>query len=177
MQWERQHCPVQWQANQNIRIARKKGRHPKCTFATFSPLKPKTPWRHKNDPFHWTFDLERRFLADLEMKDSSRCAEKRWELWDKSGFCDTSGLVSTRTREGVRGRGCQESSMRLTRLLVGDFIETVLKNFVEMHRLVVAGRHLSERTSNVSVHGAATRGATFLTWRHRHWSSGKRGNF
>ena len=32
----------------------------------------------------------------------------------------------------------------LTGLLVGDFIEAILKNFVEMHRLVVAGRHVSE---------------------------------
>lgn len=53
----------------------------------------------------------------------------------------------------------------LTRLLVGDLIEAVLKDLVQMHRLVVAGRHVFARdvkTSGRSVveasgHGFAVR--------------------
>lgn len=53
----------------------------------------------------------------------------------------------------------------LTRLLVGDLVEAVLKDLVEMHRLVVAGRHVFARdvkTSGRSVveasgHGFAVR--------------------
>lgn len=87
---KRQHCPVQWQTNQNTRIARKKGRNTEFTF-TFSPQKLETHWKHKNDPCHCTFDLERWFSSNLENKDSSRCAETRWKLRDKSVFLSLPG--------------------------------------------------------------------------------------
>lgn len=38
----------------------------------------------------------------------------------------------------------------LTRLLVGDLIEAVLKDLVEMHRLIVAGRHVFARDVKTS---------------------------
>lgn len=60
-------------------------------------------------------------------------------------------------------RGVRHSTTddaRLTRL-VGDLVETVLKDLVEMHRLVVAGRHVFARdvkTSGRSVVGPSGHG-------------------
>lgn len=73
-----------------------------------------------------------------------------------------------RTAQGIPVREERHGHYRrltLTRLLVGDLVETVLKDLVEMHRLVVAGRHVFARdvkTSGRSVveasgHGFAVR--------------------
>lgn len=51
-------------------------------------------------------------------------------------------------REGGVMRGIEEGdstssrTAKLTGLLVGDLVEAILKDLVEMHRLVVTGRHV-----------------------------------
>lgn len=62
-------------------------------------------------------------------------------------------------------------------MLVGDLIEAVLKDLVEMHRLVVAGRHVFTRRENewtfvvdasgARFRGVAARGVTLLPERSR----------
>lgn len=56
-------------------------------------------------------------------------------------------ITSGRTRVG---RTALRTRRTLTRLLVGDLIEAVLKDLVEMHRLIVAGRHVFARDVKTS---------------------------
>lgn len=52
----------------------------------------------------------------------------------------------------------------LTGMLVGDLIEAVLKDLVEMHRLVVAGRHVFTRRENEWTFVVEASGHGFAVW-------------
>lgn len=155
-----QHHPTRWQADQNTRMVHPRARrrwkkkvHRRAIRATHGDDTSSVPAATEQSlrrawPAHTSPGKRGKGRGGPGRLRDPANAPREVRQKHATFFKGTTGNPGPSGDHRIIDDNARIALARLTGLFVGDLIEAVLKNLVEMHRLVVAGRHVSERTSS-----------------------------